>query len=132
MTADNTAKEQRGRPFQPGESGNPSGRPKGARNKLSETFLETLLDDFVANGEHAIEALRKSDPKAYLHIIATVTAKVPLAEINVNSNTQVNNNRVMFVTDHGTDEEWEAKLQAQQSALVTDASKQPTGEPSET
>jgi hypothetical protein len=28
-----------GRPFRPGQSGNPRGRPKGSRHKLSEQFL---------------------------------------------------------------------------------------------
>jgi hypothetical protein len=34
----------RGRPFEPGQSGNPSGRPKGARNKTT-VAVETLLDN---------------------------------------------------------------------------------------
>ena len=33
----------RGRPFEPGQSGNPSGRPKGARNKAT-VAAEALLD----------------------------------------------------------------------------------------
>jgi len=41
--AENTAKKQRGRPFEPGQSGNPSGRPKGARNKTT-LLVEALLD----------------------------------------------------------------------------------------
>src|ERR1700693_659671 len=43
MTAENTTKEQRGKPFTPGASGNPDGRPKGSRNK-STLALEALLD----------------------------------------------------------------------------------------
>ena len=43
MSADNTAGEQRGRPFQKGQSGNPDGRPKGIRNATT-LALETLLD----------------------------------------------------------------------------------------
>jgi Family of unknown function (DUF5681) len=34
----------RGRPFEPGRSGNPSGRPKGARNKTT-IAVEALLDN---------------------------------------------------------------------------------------
>jgi hypothetical protein len=34
----------RGRPFQPGQSGNPSGRPKGARNKAT-LVVEALLEN---------------------------------------------------------------------------------------
>ena len=35
--------KSRGRPFEPGQSGNPSGRPKGARNKAT-LAIEALLD----------------------------------------------------------------------------------------
>jgi hypothetical protein len=41
--AENTAKKQRGRPFELGKSGNPSGRPKGSRNKTT-LAVEALLD----------------------------------------------------------------------------------------
>ena len=41
--AENTAPKQRGRPFRPGASGNPRGRPKGARNQATVT-AEALLD----------------------------------------------------------------------------------------
>ena len=41
--AENTAPKQRGRPFRLGASGNPKGRPKGARNRATVT-AEALLD----------------------------------------------------------------------------------------
>ena len=41
--AENIAQKQRGRPFRPGASGNPRGRPKGARNRATMTG-EALLD----------------------------------------------------------------------------------------
>ncbi len=126
-TAQNSAV---GRPFQKGQSGNPAGRPKGARSKLSEAFLGKLLDDFNVHGVEAIEALRRSDPKAYLHIIAAIAAKVPLAEVNVN-NTLVDQSKVMVVVDHGSDEEWETKLREQQQRLTEGAATLSTG-PSET
>jgi hypothetical protein len=37
-------KKARGRPFEPGQSGNPSGRPKGARNKAT-VAIEALLEN---------------------------------------------------------------------------------------
>ena len=40
---DNTAKEQRGKPFEAGQSGNPAGRPKGSRNKTT-LAVQALLD----------------------------------------------------------------------------------------
>ncbi len=43
MTAENTAGKQRGRPFKQGASGNPAGKPKGARHKAT-LAAEALLD----------------------------------------------------------------------------------------
>lgn len=74
--ADNTAqKQQIGRPFGPGESGNPAGRPKGSRNKLSEAFLQALADDFDANGKEVIERVRTERPHDYLKVCASVLPK---------------------------------------------------------
>jgi uncharacterized protein DUF5681 len=45
--SDNTAKKLRNlTPLKPGQSGNPKGRPKGARNRLGTPFLEALEADF--------------------------------------------------------------------------------------
>jgi len=41
--ADKTGPKQRGRPFQKGRSGNPQGRPLGARNRTT-VAVEALLD----------------------------------------------------------------------------------------
>lgn len=113
-------------------TGNNGGkRPKGSRNKLSEVFLSALASDFQEHGADAIEALRRTDPKAYLQIIAVVTAKVPLAEVNVQNNTQVHQNKVMVVVDHGSDEEWEAKLLRQQRVLMEEAATSKGNEASE-
>jgi len=43
MTAENTARKQRGKPFRKGQSGNPRGRPQGARNAAT-MLAERLLD----------------------------------------------------------------------------------------
>lgn len=61
--------------FQPGKSGNPAGRPKGARSKLGEAFLQKLLEDFEQHGTIAIETTRAKKPDQYLKVIASILPK---------------------------------------------------------
>ena len=49
-------------PWKPGESGNPAGRPKGSRNKLSEEFVAEVYADWCEHGAAAIETVRERDP----------------------------------------------------------------------
>lgn len=50
------------------------GRPKGARNRLTELLMGAIAEDFAANGATAIARLREDDPATYLRMI---TALVP-------------------------------------------------------
>jgi hypothetical protein len=61
---ENTARKQKARPFQKGQSGNPAGRPKGARNKAT-LALEALLDgEAEALTRKAIEMAKDGDMTA--------------------------------------------------------------------
>ena len=64
-----------GAPFKPGRSGNPNGRPRGSRHKLSEQVLADLAADFEENGADAIRRVRETDPTAYVRIIASLLPK---------------------------------------------------------
>ena len=61
--------------FKPGQSGNPAGRPKGSRNKVSEKLLDALATDFDAHGREVIEKVRADRPADYLKIIASLVPK---------------------------------------------------------
>jgi hypothetical protein len=62
--SEKTAGVQRGRPFKPGQSGNPDGRPKGARNR-STIAAEALLDgEAEALTRKAIELALAGEPTA--------------------------------------------------------------------
>jgi hypothetical protein len=61
--------------FKPSESGNPGGKPVGARNRLTAAFLNALAADFDENGKKAIEDCRINKPEAYIKAIAALCPK---------------------------------------------------------
>ena len=61
--------------WQKGESGNPAGRPKGARNLLSESVLKELISHWEDNGRDAIERTCKDQPGAYLRAVLSLVPK---------------------------------------------------------
>lgn len=77
---DNTAQKQApDHLFKPGKSANPSGRPKGSRNKLGEQFLSDMYTDWQANGAAVIASVRAEKPDIYLKVVASILPK----ELNI-------------------------------------------------
>jgi hypothetical protein len=61
--------------------GNP-GRPKGARNKLGEAFIEDLLVAWESQGAAAIQTVIEKRPQDFLKVVASLMPK----DLNVNIN----------------------------------------------
>ena len=52
-----------------GESGNPAGRPPGARDRLSQAVYKEVLEDWSKNGLGVIQKAREKRPELYLQAV---------------------------------------------------------------
>lgn len=75
LTEITRAKQRNLRPWQPGESGNPAGRPRGSRNKLAGQFVDDLYRAWLDHGVEVIERVRVEDPATFLKTVAAVLPK---------------------------------------------------------
>lgn len=62
MAAENAAPKQRGRPFSKGASGNPAGKPKGARNATTVMVERMIEGEAEALTAAAILMAKSGDP----------------------------------------------------------------------
>jgi hypothetical protein len=97
-------------PFEPGRSGNPAGGPVGSRHRqqLNGEFISALLRDFRQGGPKAIERVRRTQPAAYLKILALLVPREHKVE---------HRNLLKEMTD----EELEAAIEAIQKMLADQA-----------
>jgi hypothetical protein len=61
-------------------AGNPAGRLRGSRNKLSEEVICALLRDFRQHGQKAVARVRQTQPAAYLKILALLCPREHMVE----------------------------------------------------
>lgn len=61
--------------FKPGQSGNPGGYAKGARNRIQGKFLNDLAEHYEEHGKRAIQRCYEEDPVAYVKVVAALLPK---------------------------------------------------------
>src|SRR5215203_1058233 len=54
---------------------NGGGRPKGSRNRLSQSFLQVIAEDFSAHGADALKRVREADPGTYLKLVGSLVPR---------------------------------------------------------
>jgi hypothetical protein len=93
--AEVTARKQRviGKPFAPGTSGNPSGRPKGSRNRLADAFVSDLAIAWERHGSAALDRCAEEEPGTFVKVIASLLPKT----IDLNASLEVSVDPVTFV-----------------------------------
>jgi len=94
--------------WHPGQSGNPAGRTRGSRNRLSEEVICALLRDFRQHGQKAVARVRQTQPAAYLKILALLIPREHKVE---HSN----------LLKELTDEQLEAMIEYIETSLATQA-----------
>jgi hypothetical protein len=62
--AENTGRKQRGNPFRKGQSGNPAGKPKGARHKTTLLAEKLMQDGAEAVVKAVVDAAKGGDMTA--------------------------------------------------------------------
>jgi hypothetical protein len=86
--------------FKKGQSGNPQGKPKGSRNKLSEDFLRDLYTNWKKYGKQVLADAREQNPAAYLKVVASLLPK------------ETHHTHFLYELQHWSQEELKRKLEA--------------------
>lgn len=81
--AENTTGKQRGKPFMPGQSGNPAGKPKGSRHKVTLAALELLEGEASALTRKAIDAALGGDMVALRMCLDRIVAPIKDRPISI-------------------------------------------------
>jgi hypothetical protein len=68
-----------------GVSGNPAGKPKGAKNRFSTAFIDDVASAWEENGEKALRILFHEDPGKFVSVCAQLFGYLTPKQLNVSS-----------------------------------------------
>jgi hypothetical protein len=71
--AENSARKQRGVPFQKGRSGNPVGKPRGVRNRATVLAERLMQDDVIDIVQAVLTAAKRGDVTAARLILERIS-----------------------------------------------------------
>ena len=77
-----TVKRVIGRPWQPGQSGNPAGRPLGSRHKITEAIIQDISGAWQTHGPQVLDRLAVEDPATFAKLAVGLVPKDVLLSIN--------------------------------------------------
>lgn len=70
-------------PWQPGESGNPNGRP--ARTRLTEAFVADFADSWGKHGPRVLDELARKQPQAYTALAVKMVPQNVIVDLQARS-----------------------------------------------
>lgn len=103
--------------WQPGQSGNPKGRPPGTRNKLSDKFLKTMLKVFKTHGLKAVQDVAKTDPATFVRSLVAILPK----DYQVNVTNDDGTRWVISAAPTMSNDEWQQTAIEGQHSVIEDS-----------
>jgi hypothetical protein len=108
--------------WQPGQSGNPAGRPKGSRNHLSEMFLDEFCQLYELDSGKSLRWMQMNDPVAFVKAIIAVIPKQAIVDVNMQP--------VYVIADRALSaDEWAAKYADPEPPARVEPPRRPTKRP---
>ena len=71
----------RGRPWQPGQSGNPAGRPIGARQKIAELIINDIRVEWERSGAAILQRMAIEEPAKFAQLAAGLIPRETLLTV---------------------------------------------------